>query len=242
MDQFPDFCYRFKETLDYNIMKPEEKRMINMFQYTVWQKSYDQCGFSLPEEGILKIRKSGVLFDEILELLKYNLSSIDFIDRTYDAGFESPLDVYCRYTRDQILVAMDFMNPQNVREGVRYLPGWNTEILFVTLNKSEKDFTQSTLYRDYSISDSLFHWQSQSTTSEESKVGQRYINQKKNKARILLFVREEKENTSGSFPYTFLGPVEYLSHEGSKPMSIVWNVLYPTPPRFLEKTSKLLAV
>ena len=162
-----------KETLDYNIMKPEEKRMINMFQYTVWQKSYDQCGFSLPEEGILKIRKSGVLFDEILELLKYNLSSIDFIDRTYDAGFESPLDVYCSYTRDQILVAMDFMNPQSVREGVKYLPGWNTEILFVTLNKSEKDYTPSTLYRDYSISDSLFHWQSQSTTSEESKVGQR---------------------------------------------------------------------
>ena len=48
------------------------------------------------------------------------------------------------------------MNPENVREGVKYLPDLNIDILFVTLNKLEKDYSPSTLYRDYSISDTLF--------------------------------------------------------------------------------------
>ena len=37
----------------------------------------------------------------------------------------------------------------------------NLDVFFVTLNKLEKDFSELTLYKDYAISDSLFHWQSQ---------------------------------------------------------------------------------
>lgn len=33
-----------------------------------------------------------------------------------------PLDVHCSYTRGQILVALDFMKPDTVREGVKWLP------------------------------------------------------------------------------------------------------------------------
>ena len=117
----------------------------------------------------------------------------------------------------------------------------NIDILFVTLNKLEKDYSPSTLYRDYSISDTLFHWQSQSTTSESSRTGQRYINQKANGGKILLFIRENKEDSAGAVPYTYLGPVDYVSHEGSNPISIVWRVQNPIPARYLEITSKLLS-
>lgn len=47
------------------------------------------------------------------------------------------------------------------------------DLFFVTLNKSDKDYSPTTMYNDYSINDTLFHWQSQSTTSRESKTGQR---------------------------------------------------------------------
>ena len=30
-------------------------------------------------------------------------------------------------------------------------------------------------------------------------------------------------------PWTLLGPVDYQSHEGSKPMAIIWKVRTPIP-------------
>ncbi len=39
-----------------------------------------------------------------------------------DLGFDCPLDLHCTYTRDQLLVALDFLKPATVREGVKWLP------------------------------------------------------------------------------------------------------------------------
>lgn len=156
-----------------------------------------------------------------------SLQLSDFMDEPVDLGFASPLDLHCTYTRDQILVALDFMKPATVREGAKYLPEKNIDVFFITLNKSEKDYSPSTLYNDYSINERLFHWQSQSTISAESITGQRYINHKALGSKILLFVREYKNdpNDSGrTLPYTFLGLADYVQHEGNRPMSIIWRL------------------
>ena len=39
------------------------------------------------------------------------------------------------------------------REGVKYFKDKNLDIFFITLNKSEKDFSPSTLYEDYAINE-----------------------------------------------------------------------------------------
>ena len=106
------------------------------------------------------------------------LTVLDFIDEPVDLGFDCPLDLHCTYTRDQLLVALDFMKPSTVREGVKWLPEKNIDVFFVTLNKADKDYSPTTMYNDYSINESLFHWQSQSTTAENSPTGQRYIHHK----------------------------------------------------------------
>ena len=57
------------------------------------------------------------------------------------------------------------------------------------MNKSEKDFSPSTMYEDYAINDKLFHWQSQSQDRQASAKIQRYINHKNTGDIIsLLFV------------------------------------------------------
>jgi hypothetical protein len=157
-----------------------------------------------------------------------------------DLGFECPLDLHCNYTRDQILVGMDYMKPSNVREGVKYFADKNLDVFFVTLNKSDKDYSPTTMYDDYSINENLFHWQSQSTTSEESKTGQRYVNHKKEGSKVLLFVREYKNDIAGTTPYTFLGLADYVTHEGSRPMSITWRLHKSIPSKYLKKTNKLV--
>lgn len=138
-------------------------------------KSYEECGFASLLDCVAAIRNNPILCAELIDLLQYKYNHIDFIDRPIALGFDCPLDVHCTYTRDQILVALDFLKPATVREGVKYLPDKKIDIAFVTLNKSDKDYSPTTMYNDYSINETMFHWQSQSTTSESSATGQRYI-------------------------------------------------------------------
>ena len=51
----------------------------------------------------------------------------------------------------------------------------NVDAFFVTLKKSEADYSPTTMYADYPISRDLFHWESQSTTSVNSATGRRYL-------------------------------------------------------------------
>lgn len=228
------------EQLDIKSLGELETRMLQMFHFTIWQKSLEECGFSSLEESLLQLRDSPVMLAEILEVLRYNFDKIDFMDEQVDLGFDCPLDLHCTYTRDQILVAMDFMKPATVREGVKFLAEKKIDVFFITLNKSDKDYSPSTMYRDYSINERLFHWQSQSTTSADSTTGQRYINHKAMGSKILLFVREYKNDQIGTAPYTFLGLADYTRHEGSRPMNIIWQLHRPIPAKYLKKTNKLI--
>lgn len=167
---------------------------------------------------------------------------VDLNDLKWSRGGYDKGDLERVYTRDQILVALDFLKPSTVREGVKFLPDKKIDIAFVTLNKSDKDYSPSTMYQDYSVGEEFFHWQSQSTTSENSSTGQRYIHHREKGTLFLLFVRENKtDRISGSAgAYTFLGKANYVQHEGSRPMSILWKLKGPIPARLQKKTNELI--
>lgn len=218
-----------------------EKRMLQMFYITVWGKSIEDWSSDEVLENFHALSDSPVMLSELIALLEYNYNHIDFIDAPVDLGFACPLDLHCTYARDQLLVAMDFMKPNTVREGVKWLPEKGIDVFFITLNKSDKDYSPTTMYKDYSINETLFHWQSQSTTNAEGKVGQRYINHPKNGSKVLLFVREFKNDVYGNTaPYTYLGTANYVSHNGSRPMNITWKLDEPIPAKYLKKTNKLV--
>lgn len=226
--------------VDVSLLSSIEQRMLQMFYVTVWGKAAEDW----QDEEVLKnwndLSNSPVLLAELLELLQLRFDAIDFIDQPVDLGFDCPLDVHCTYTRDQLLVALDFNKPATVREGVKWLPDKQLDVFFVTLNKADKDYSPTTMYQDYSINETLFHWQSQSTTSETSTTGRRYIHHRELGTKILLFVREFKTDLAGAAPYTFLGTANYVKHEGSRPMSITWKLDVPIPAKYLKKTNKLV--
>lgn len=216
-----------------------------MLHYTVWQKPLSACGFASLEESLAAIRKHVKLCAEIRDILKYNNEHLHFIDEPVDLGFACALDLHCDYSRDQILCALDVYSVERMpamREGVKHLPAKKVDILFITLNKSEKEYSPSTMYQDYAINDELFHWQSQSTTPAESATGQRYVHHTASGDRILLFVREAKADGSGALPYTYLGTASYVQHTGSRPMSITWRLHKPLPARLLRKANQLAVV
>lgn len=215
--------------------------MLQMFYITVWSKAADDWNSDEVINNLSGLVNSPTMLSELMALLRYNFDKIDFVDETVDLGFDCPLDLHCSYTRDQLLIAMDFMTPRNMREGVKWLPDKKLDVFLVTLNKSDKDYSPTTMYNDYSINEELFHWQSQSTTSENSVTGQRYIHHRDQGSRVLLFVREFKTNRAfgGAEVYTFLGVANYVNHNGSRPMNITWKLDRPIPAKFLKKTNKL---
>lgn len=218
-----------------------EQRMLQMFYVSIWGEYADDWHDDKVLDRMYALADSEEMLAEIQELLKYRLETIDLVAEPVRLDFDCPLDLHCTYTRDQILVALDFAKTSTVREGVKWLPEKKLDVFFVTLNKAEKEYSPTTMYNDYSLSEWLFHWQSQSTTSLKSPTGQRYIHHREQGSKVLLFVREYQTDSlsGGRAAYTFLGVANHLRHEGEKPMNIVWKLEKPIPAKFLRKTNKL---
>ncbi|MCR5756706.1 MAG: DUF3427 domain-containing protein [Selenomonas sp.] len=227
--------------MDFNWLSPLESRMLQMFYVTIWGEYARDWRDEKVRENFLALANSPHIVAEMQELLRYQLDGIDFVDEPLNIGFACPLDLHCTYTRDQILVAMDFDKPNTVREGVKWLADKKTDLFFVTLNKADREYSPTTMYDDYSLNEWLFHWQSQSVTTVGSVTGQRYLHHQEQGTQILLFVREFKKDnmTGGAAAYTYLGRANYVSHEGEKPINIVWKLDKPIPAKFLKKSNKL---
>ena len=180
---------------------------------------------------------------ELIEYLSLRISSHDAIELNHTFPFSTALNLHGRYTRSQIIVGLGKSQLNRVfpsREGVLYVDTINTEAFFVTLDKSGMDFNPSTMYNDYFINSSLFHWQSQNATSPLSPKGQSYIHHQEIKKNILLFVREANRNEDDlTMGFIFCGQIQYVSHEGSKPMSITWRMDVPPPAMLLDEGQKL---
>lgn len=222
-----------------------EKTMMTMFHYTLWAKGLGDLGgrFKTIEEAIYWALEADLIYEEVMDVLHYQFERIDFLDKPVEGiGFECALDLYCAYTLDQILVALGRHTENkksHFQEGVLYLQEKNLDVFFVTLNKSEKDYSPSTMYHDYSINEELFHWQSQGRTTVESPTGQRYINQRKTGGNVLFFVREYKTEDNLTAPYICLGLADYQSHYGSAPINIVWKMRQPMPGFVMQKAAKV---
>ncbi|MFC0007349.1 DUF3427 domain-containing protein [Micromonospora siamensis] len=142
-----------------------------------------------------------------------------------------PLRVHARYTRNEACAAFGMSNPGSLREGVKWLPDEQADLFFVTLVKSQQHYSPTTMYADRAITDRLFQWESQSTTSAASATGQRYIHHAERGSTVHLFVRETKvaDRDLGAPPYLYAGPMTYQEHSGERPMRIIWRLTHPLP-------------
>ncbi len=191
------------------------------------------------------LRGNKLLRDEMLELLACNRAQILVRQAGCDVPFICPLNLFARYSREQMFAALghwDILHQTPNREGVLYLPIAKADLLMVTLKKTSKHYSPSTMYDDYAISRDLFHWQSQSTTSAESRTGRRYLSRGEDGHTILLAVRETNKRSNTTLPYYFLGPVDYVEHRGSRPISITWRLRHALPAHLARFMVRLAAV
>lgn len=162
---------------------------------------------------------------ELLELFALLDDRVDHIHTRLVTHPDCPLQIHARYSRIEILAAFGLGARAKIaawQSGVFEAKAANAELLALTLDKSSGGFSPTTRYRDYAISRTLIHWESQSITRADG-TGLRYRNHEQDGRTILLFTRLRADDRA----FWFLGPATYRGHVGEKPMAITWELTHP---------------
>ena len=217
-------------------MTDEQRRFAWMLLFSIWPNAKwvgSTERFSL-NEGLATLRKNRGILQELESVWNFNAATDTASTLPLFEGEDIPLRTHAYYSREELFAGLagqeeSFGVPTGFREGVKTFNSSNTTALVVNLEKSEKHFSPTTMYKDYAISTDEFAWDSQNATTPESPTGQLFQHHEEQSRRIVLFVRRNQKDAIGTRPYMCLGTVKYISHEGSKPMHIRWSLDRPMP-------------
>ena len=206
-------------------LDPADQAFARMLVYSLWN---DGGGHPDIDAGLLALRDEAAVRKEISAVVDISFGAARHVSVALGGALAGmPLRIHARYQVSEILPALgSTRSPKGFQTGVLHVPEAGIDALFVTLKKSESDYSPTTMYRDFPISPWLFHWETQSATSVSSATGQRYLS---GSSTVLLFVRHERKDEFGTSPYVFLGPVHYVSHTGDRPIAITWRLERPMP-------------
>ncbi len=189
--------------------------------------------FASLDDAAHQLWRYDALRHELIQMLELLADRVTHLTRPLGVLDTIPLEVHGTYTREEILAgfgASTVARPLPLQTGVYWHEATRTDLLFITLEKSEREYSPTTRYRDYAISDRMFHWETQSTTSAAGKVGRRYLNQREDGTNVVLFVRSTKRDLSGrTRPYFCAGRANYVRHRSERPIQIVWELVDPLP-------------
>ncbi len=219
-----------------------DPRMALMCHYDFWQSPGSKLGYADLDESLAALNHTD-LKKELNDVLQILMDRAEHEQPSMTDLANNPLRLHARYAREQILAgfgATTFDKQSPAREGVLALKEQNVELLFVTLNKSDEQFSPTTMYHDYAISEQLFHWQSQNSARPDRGKGLEYIQHQTLNKRLFLFVREQSQDEWGrTMGFVNFGEVSFVSSSGSQPMNITWRLATPMPAFMWKQAAKL---
>ncbi|MFE0530774.1 DUF3427 domain-containing protein [Micromonospora parva] len=199
-------------------------RLLDMLHFSLWGPN---APLATRDERLARLWKEPARCTELRQVAEVLRDRIHRVMPTVAPG-AVPLRVHARYSRNEACAAFGMTNPGSLREGVKWLPDAQADLFFVTLVKSQAHYSPTTMYADRAITDTLFQWESQSTTSAASATGQRYTS---GGSTVHLFVRETRiaDRDLGAPPYLYAGTMRYDSHTGDRPMRVLWQLRHALP-------------
>ncbi len=170
------------------------------------------------------LRASRALRDELSALLEYLAQRVTGLTPEPRAPLPPGvgLSLHRTYTRKQLLVGFGWDEAwwTTLQSGAIWIPERNSSLMLVTLDKESDSFTERTRYRDYAISPTRFHWQSQASAHAGTVGGRRIEAAKRGDSFMWLFVRKAQVDVWGREPFVFLGLFRPSEISGDRPMSV----------------------
>ncbi len=202
--------------------------------YLFWTKSPNELGFDSYAKSFESIRKNAPFVGDAHEIIEYaKLFAVKFTE--LNLPFSCPLTLHGTYGMREISAAFgkaNLLTSGPAGTGVISVPENKLYLHFVTFEKTEKHFSESTMYRDYPISPTLLHWESQSNTSQDTPTGQNYSHHEARGYTILKFARVRRNNGKLTSNFVFLGDGKFISAKDNRPIAIVWELKHPMPADF----------
>lgn len=230
----------------YDTTDKKECKFAQLFYYDVLYLSLEKYNekygthLSSIKDGIARLASFPYFIEELKDLVDLRMSEIHQTTMWIEGVGDIGIELYGCYSADEIHLLCENKIKRGIPLGTQYIHDDKLSLVMVTTNKADKDYSPSTLYKDYAINESQFHWQSKNDVRIESNEGQRFIRQADNGWRFLLFVRESKKDAFGnSNCYYCLGLMDYLSSEGECPMNITWSMRNRIPGFVLEKAQAI---
>jgi superfamily II DNA or RNA helicase len=216
-----------------------EPSRLTALHYVLWGKKGGEVGVETLADSIAKWRRNPSVIADAAEIAAHQQSHREVVLRDIPLPFPCWLKLHAAYGSHEIKAALGLAtleSPGSTGVGVIHAKELKAYIHLVTFRKEESDFSPTTRYRDYPISRTLLHWESQSNTTRASSTGQNYIHFKDRGYTILFFARVDRRIDDETAPFHFLGPAKNLvSYDGDRPISMVWELEYPMPAAMFEQ-------
>ncbi|XDD47187.1 DUF3427 domain-containing protein [Leptospira sp. WS39.C2] len=211
--------------------------------YLMWGEKGVSIGIHTWNDSLVKWKKNPSLVNDAKEIAQWRLSSLEFKPKTIFAPFLCDLELHSFVGSSEIKAYLGLATiekPGPTGQGVIHSEEQKLYIHLVTFQKEERDFSLTTLYKDYPISKTKIHWESQSKISMDSPTAKNYLNFEQLGYTILFFARVKKSIEGETAPFLFLGPAKsLLETSGERPMSMIWELQYPMPSAFFEEAKML---
>jgi len=208
-----------------------------LLYYRIWGDKARNIGIDSIEDAFRRLANNPTILADMEEILTWTLDTTEVSGQTVELPFSCNLELHAWYGIREIQAAFGRANLETAGQtgvGVFHFPEIKTYALLITFQKTDKEFSPSTMYADYPISRELLHWESQSTTAQESVSGQNLIHHAERGYTILVFARDQKRRNGVTVLFTFLGPAEQVSYESERPIKMVWRLRHLMPVEMLE--------
>lgn len=209
--------------------------------YRLWGEKGDKLGFSTLEESFRKLADNRSILRDLREVLNWALETTEVAGKKVNLPFSCSLELHASYGIKDIQAVLNKANLKTAGQtgvGVIHFPEIKAYALLITFQKTDKEFSPSTMYADYPISRELLHWESQANTAQYHKDGQNFIHHQDRDYSILVFARAQKKRNGVTLPFTYLGPVDLVSFQSERPIKVVWRLRNQMPVEMFEDNRK----
>jgi superfamily II DNA or RNA helicase/HKD family nuclease len=209
--------------------------------YRVWGQPGTKLGMSAIEESFIQLARNRSVLADLDEILAWANDESRVGGIRLDLAFPCALELHATYGNDEIKAALgeaSFESAGVTGVGRLHFPRIKTFASLVTFQKTEKEFSPSTMYQDYPVSRELLHWETQSQTSQASDTGQNLINHLERGYTMLFFVRSRKKVNGITSPFVFVGPAELVSYQSERPIQMLWRLKHPMPAQIFEENRR----
>lgn len=215
----------------YDDLTQREQCLARMLFFLLWPGHGDHATV---QDGLTHLRRHPAVCAEIRELVALGADRARHVPRPLGEGLlHVPLLSHSHYRREEILAGLGWASATRKASthvsGVAWSDAERTDALLVNLRKTERDFSPTTMYRDFALSPELFHWESQNATTTSSPTGHRYLHHRELGTHVALFVRPAPTDDLGTAPFLCLGLGDHVEHRGERPIAITWRLRRPMP-------------